>query len=515
MYRSLSNIDISGLLSIGAAEEAAPIPGALVNSLRAFGYALDTAIADLIDNSITAHAKQVDIRFDWNNGAPRISLVDDGDGMNENELVAALRLGVVNPAGERDANDLGRFGLGLKTASFSQARRLVVASKTKNFPLVSRCWDIDFIEESQKWQLLFGQGFLKPDEVDRMQSMEHGTMVLLENIDRMFSGGASNERKQVEFFARADQLASHLGEVFHRFLTGTNKLEIWINPEVTGAVPVVPWDPFLAHMEKTQIFQDEYLRVNGDTVHVKPYVLPHQSAFKTASEHKRAGGLKGWNAQQGFYVYRNDRLLVSGSWLNLGIRQEEHYKLARIALDISNRLDDVWEIDVRKSQAVPPVTIRADLKRIANRIRKQAKEVYGHRGKIINKPLKRKLTQLWEARKKDEKVSYRLNREYPLLQDIREQLNKKGKDALAKLLVLMEETIPVDKIYFNAVETPECHMLAFEGGRDQELIETARVLIGSYQDRHGYDYEEALDLLMALEPFDRHPYLRETLSETE
>jgi hypothetical protein len=509
----LSEIDNSSLLSTRAAEEAAPIPGALVNSLRAFGYALDTAVADLVDNSITAHAKRIDIRFDWNNGAPRISLIDDGEGMTEKDLVAALRLGAINPADERDANDLGRFGLGLKTASFSQARRLVVASKTKDSTLVARCWDLDFIEDSQKWQLLFGQDYLKPDELARLQTMQQGTMVLLENIDRMFSGGASDERKQAEFFARANQLSGHLGEVFHRFLTGTNKLEIWINPEVTGATPVVPWDPFLANMEKTQIFQDEYLRVSGDTVHVKPYVLPHQSAFKTTAEHKRAGGLKGWNAQQGFYVYRNNRLLVSGSWLNLGIRQEEHYKLARIALDISNRLDDVWEIDVRKSQAVPPVSIKADLKRIANRIRKQAKEVYGHRGKIINKPVNRKLTQLWEARKKDEKVSYRLNRDYPLLLDIREQLDKNGKDALAKLLVLMEETIPVNKIYFNAVETPECHMLAFEGERDQELVEIARVLISSYQNRHGYDYDEALDLLMALEPFDQHPYLRETLGE--
>jgi len=511
----LSKIDNTSLLLTSAAEEAAPIPGALVNSLRAFGYALDTAVADLVDNSITAHAKRIDIRFDWNQSAPRISLTDDGDGMTEKQLVAALRLGAINPRAERDINDLGRFGLGLKTASFSQARRLVVATKTKNSPLVARCWDLDYIEECQKWQLLYGQDYLKPDEYDRLQSMEHGTMVLLENIDRMFSGGASDERKQAEFFARADQLSGHLGEVFHRFLTGMNKLEIWINPEVTGATPVVPWDPFLANMEKTQIFHDEYLRVNGEEVHVKPYVLPHQSAFRTTTEHKRAGGLKGWNAQQGFYVYRNDRLLVSGSWLNLGIRQEEHFKLARIALDISNRLDDAWEIDVRKSQAVPPVSIKADLKRIASRVRKQAKEVYGHRGKIINTPVRRILTQLWEARKKDEKVSYRLNREYPLLLDIREQLDDKGKDALSKFLVLVEETIPVNKIYFNAVETPECHTLAFEGERDQELIETAKVLITSYQNRHGYDYNEALDLLMALEPFDQHPYLRETLAEIE
>lgn len=507
----MSKEDFSKNLSAEVAEEAAPIPGALVNSLRAFGYGLDTAVADLIDNSITAHASRIDIRFDWNNGDPRISLTDDGDGMIEESLISALRLGAISPAEERHVDDLGRFGLGLKTASFSQARRLVVATKTRETPLVTRCWDLDYIEASQEWRLLFGEGYLTGEELDRLESMEKGTMVLLENIDRMFSGGASEDRRRAEFFERADHLSFHLGEVFHRFLSGPKKLTIWINPEVMGASPVEPWDPFLASMEKTQILQDEYLQLNGDIVHVKSYVLPHQSAFKTTSDHKRASGMKGWNAQQGFYVYRNNRLLVSGSWLNLGIRQEEHYKLARIALYISNKLDDVWEIDVRKSQAVPPVSIKADLKRIATRVRKQAKEVYGHRGKIINRPVGRKLVQLWEARKKDEKISYRLNREYPLLMDVKEQLDKKGRDALARLLVLMEETIPVNKIYFNAVEMPECHALAFEGERDQELIETARVLIKSFQNRHGYDHAEALDLLMALEPFDQHLYLRETL----
>lgn len=511
----MSNTSTQMEFSAKVAEEAAPIPGSLVNSLRAFGYGLDTAVADLVDNSISAHANRIDIRFDWNNANPRILLTDNGDGMTEDELVVAMRLGAISPIEERETDDLGRFGLGLKTASFSQARRLVVATKKKDEPLVTRCWDLDFIEYKEKWQLLFGEGYLVPDEYTRLDEMEHGTMVLLENIDRMFSGDATDERKQTEFFARADQLAGHLGEVFHRFLSGPNKLEIWINPEVTGAMPIRPWDPFLAKMDKTQNLQDEYLRVKGETVHVKPYVLPHQSAFPTGAKHRQAGGLKGWNAQQGFYVYRNNRLLVSGSWLNLGIRQEEHYKLARISLDISNRMDDIWDIDVRKSQAVPPVSIKADLKRIATRVRNQAKEVYSHRGKIINKPVGRSLTQLWEARKKYEKIRYKVNRDYPLLLDIREQLDKKGKDVLNKLLVLMEETIPVNMIYFNAVESPECHTTAFEGERDQELIETARVLIQSYQNRYGYHYEESLELLMALEPFDQHPYLRETLSENE
>ena len=343
--------------------------------------------------------------------------------------------------------------------------------------------------------------------------MQQGTMILLDNLDRIFSESASENRKKDEFFMLAEQLSGHLGTVFHRFLAGPKKITICINPDVPGATPVDPWDPFLANHEKTQVLPDEYLTVRGETVYVQPYVLPHQSAFPTTDEHRRAGVLKGWNAQQGFYVYRNNRLLVSGTWLNLGIRQEEHYKLARISLDISNKLDDVWSIDVRKSQALPPSTIRSDLKRIATRVRKQAKEVYGHRGKIINAPVARKLVPMWEARKKNERVSYHLNRKYPLLEDLKGRLDKAGKDSLAKFLTLVEETIPVNKISFNAIEAPESHLTAFEGERDVELVQTARVLLQHYKKIHGYSHDDAVDLLMVVEPFDQHPYLRETLDE--
>jgi hypothetical protein len=495
------------------AEEAPPVPGSLINSLRAFGYELNTAVADLIDNSITAGANRIDIRFEWSNDQPRISITDDGCGMSKSVLLNAMRLGAINPNEVRAKNDLGRFGLGLKTASFSQAKRLTVATKTKDSDLLVRSWDLDHVEKSNTWQLLYGDSLLSEDEVDRVEHMPHGTIILLDKLDRIFSESAHEKRKKDEFFMLAEHLSDYLGTVFHRFLSGSNKLEIWINPDIPGAKPVAPWDPFHANHDKTQILSDEYLQVRGETVYVQPYILPHQSAFESADAHRQAGGLKGWNAQQGFYVYRNNRLLVSGSWLNTGTRQEEHYKLARISLDISNQLDDIFAIDVRKSQALPPSTIRADLKRIATRVRKQAKEVYGHRGKIVNAPAARKFVPLWEARKKNERIQYRVNKKYPLLEEVKKSLDPAGKVLLSKFLTLVEETIPINKIYFNAVEEPESHYAAFEGERDKELVEIAKVLLEQYKSSHGYSHEEALNLLMIVEPFDQHPYLRETFRQ--
>ena len=413
---------------------------------------------------------------------------------------------------ERCEHDLGRFGLGLKTASFSQARCLVAATKTSDTGLATRCWDLDYIESSQQWRLLFGDRHLSETELHRLQGIEHGTMIKWERLDRLFSGGASDERQRDEFFTRADQLADYLATIFHRFLAPQGRLRVWINPEVAGAEPIKPWDPFLASLDKTQVLPEEYLAVDGGRVRVRPYILPHQSAFASSEEHRRAGGLKGWNAQQGFYVYRNNRLLVSGSWLNLGIRQEEHYKLARIALDISNELDHAWAIDVRKSQAVPPTSLRRDLRRISERVRRQAKEVYAHRGRIVSGPPRGNLVQVWQAKKKDEKISYHINRRYPLVDELRKQLSDSSKDILSKLLVLIEETVPVGKIYFNAIESPECHKEAFEGGRDTELIRIADTLLELFQTNYGYTREEALDVVMAVEPFNSHLYLREALT---
>ena len=495
------------------AEEAPPVPGSLVHSLRAFGYELNTAIADLIDNSITAGSKRIDIRIEWSKDQPRISITDDGRGMNRKVLVEALKLGAIGPNAQRADNDLGRFGLGLKTASFSQAKRLTVATKTRNSELLVRSWDLDHIERSGKWQLLMGDSFLTHEEMRRIESVKQGTMILLDKLDRIFSASAHEKRKKDEFFMLAEHLSTHLGSVFHRFLSGPNKLAIWINPDIPGAGPIVPWDPFLANHDKTQILPNEYLKVRGETVYIQPYILPHHSAFESTDAHRRAGGLKGWNAQQGFYVYRNNRLLVSGSWLNTGTRQEEHYKLTRISLDISNQLDDIFAIDVRKSQAQPPSAIRADLKRIATRVRKQAKEVYGHRGRIVNAPAARKFVPMWEARKKNDRVQYRLNKKYPLLKNLRNILDPDGKVLLAKFLTLVEETIPINKISFNAIEEPDSHYAAFEGERDKELAEIARVLLEQYKSAHGYSHQEALDLLMVVEPFHQHPYLRETFSQ--
>jgi len=124
----------------------------LLESMRAIGYSFEAALADLIDNSIAAGARNVNIRFSANN-APYIAVIDDGAGMSPQDLTDAMRHGSRNPGIRRDALDLGRFGLGLKTASLSQCRTLTVVS-LRDGVVSARRWDLDYIARRRDWWLL-------------------------------------------------------------------------------------------------------------------------------------------------------------------------------------------------------------------------------------------------------------------------------------------------------------------------------------------------------------------------
>ncbi|MEI7837383.1 MAG: hypothetical protein WCK05_13365 [Planctomycetota bacterium] len=154
----------------------------------------------------------------------------------------------------------------------------------------------------------------------------------------------------------------------------------------------------------------EHLVFQGHSIEVQPFVLPHLSKLD-ADTHRGTAGIRGWNAQQGFYIYRNSRLLVPGDWLGIkGWRQEEHYKLARIRLDLPDALDKEWEIDVTKSRARPPEALRRELARIGERTRSVAKRVYSHRGAKLLPAAGQQRVFLWEQTAKHNQVFYRINR---------------------------------------------------------------------------------------------------------
>ncbi len=452
-------------------EVVTPRADSLMESLRATGYSLPDAVSDLIDNSITAGARNVWLDFRWSGRNSRFSILDDGSGMSEPELVDAMRIGSRSPSEIRDPTDLGRYGLGLKTASISQARSLTVASRTKNGGGIGiRRWDLDHLISTGDWQLLTSAAEGASEDLQRLSRLKHGTLVVWTKMDKLvgdFGADDADARRQFQSALRGveDQLAM----VFHRFMIQANNLSIFLNGE-----SIKPWDPFLADEPATQRLQTETHGSPAAGMVVTPYVLPHHSHLNPVT-HRAAAGPKGWNAQQGFYIYRNRRLLLSGDWLGLGFTKEEHYKLARIQVDLPNSADHEWQVDVRKSTARPPLRQREHLRRIAEVTRRRAVDVYRRRGKTIARGVRKSPVFVWQKRVKGKKFSYAVNREHPLVRDAL-ALSSLESSKLRQILRLVEEYVPVQQIWVDMAEGDESLGQPFESAADLEIMELVRAL---------------------------------------
>ncbi len=286
---------------------APPSAGAMMEALRGLGYSTATALADIVDNSVSAGAREVRIDFVWGGVDSRISVLDDGRGMDDRELESAMRLGAKSPLDERDAADLGRFGVGLKTASFSQCRRLTVDSTHDGGSLCCLRWDLDAIaaRPDDGWLLFEGpapgsEAFLAP-----LCGKPTGTLVLWERLDRIVTAGYTAD----DFNDLIDNVERRLAMVFHRLLQKGPHQRLLL---LLNGRPVTPWDPFmLGHPSKPWDSPVARKTTATGIVEAECHVLPHRDR-PTHAEHEAAGGPDGWIAQQGFYVYRNERLLLAG-----------------------------------------------------------------------------------------------------------------------------------------------------------------------------------------------------------
>jgi len=341
-----------------------PKASAMLEALRGLGYSTADALADIVDNSISAGATEVRIHFSWEGGERAfISILDNGCGMNDPELEAAMRLGEKSPLDERSDSDLGRFGIGLKTASFSQCRSLTVTSRKPGCAVSCLRWDLDEIAARKDgvWALIEGPA---PDSGSRLSVLDgvsSGTLVLWEKLDHIVTSGYVAD----DFLKMIDVVETRLAMIFHRLLEGLlPKLRLLIND-----IPVEPWDPFLTgHPAKSWNSPIARQWTSAGKVEVECHVLPHKDML-SPTDHEAAAGPDGWNSQQGFYVYRNGRLLLAGGWLGLGYgrawNREEAQKLARIRLDIPNSADADWKIDIRKATARVPVYLKPWLTKLA------------------------------------------------------------------------------------------------------------------------------------------------------
>lgn len=367
---------LSGLQMIPSARR-------LMESLRDIGYDLPAAVADLVDNSLDANACSVAIDLSHDRDGGWVRIADDGVGMAEGELDEAMRYG---SSRSYDDRHLGHFGLGLKTASLSQCRRLTVATKSTPAGRIRiRRWDLDHVACTDSWDLeRLGLRDVPATLVEPLAGGT-GTVVLWEGLDRILGArrpGGDAAARRLE--GAAGEIAEHLAMVFHRFLSDEAPgapLALCVGGERLEA-----WDPYARTEVLTQVLPIQRLPLEyGGTAHeviVQPYLLPSQPHFSTAAAHELASGPKRWNRQQGLYIYRRDRLIQSGGWNRLRTL-DEHAKLARISVEIPPEADSAFRTNVAKMSVALPDALRPPLRALAAGVVSRAQDVYRRRMRVV------------------------------------------------------------------------------------------------------------------------------------
>lgn len=470
-----------------------PDPESFLESARSFGYSVETAIADLIDNSITARATEIRITFGIDRYSSFVRIEDNGVGMNEKELLNAMKIGSFNPNKNRSDNDLGRFGLGLKTASFSQCRRLTVKTRKKTGKEYIRCWDLDIVAKEEDWTLLRRCADKNSERnLAGFSFINTGTIILWEKLDRLVESGESDKE---HFYRKFDNVRKHLGITFHRFIEDDD-LSISVHDDILIAI-----NPFNVSSKIPSLeLPEEQLAINGHAIRIQPYILPHESKLSD-KERGQLEIIKGWTEQQGIYLYRNKRLISDGTWLDLNFRKKESQRLCRIRIDIPNTLDKEWQIDVKKASAKIPDVIRKRVKNICFTSIERAIKVYTHRGAYIQrKGQKKDIIYLWKAKQKHGKRYYEINNAHPIYQLITEYLEDKAY-IFYDYVKLIGESLPVSFIV-NDFSDPKSTLKDFFEGSRAELQEiyknTVNALINA-----GLSREEAIEKVNKIECFQQ------------
>ncbi len=461
----------------------------LMQSLRAVGYTTPAAVADLVDNSIAAAARKVAIRFA---AAPEpvVAVVDDGEGMDQTTLIAAMRFGSRDPRVESRGIDLGRFGLGLKTASLSQCRRLTVASRRNGYLAVAT-WDLDECERRGAWWLSLPEASTVPaDVLELLSAQGHGTAVVWQNLDRLAAAGGAAPRHALDI--SMDDVADHLAMVFHRFLAGevAGTFDITVNDR-----PLPRLDPFLEGHARGQALHEESFTVEGHAVTVSPFVLPFPSRLKPG-ELDRAGGRESLKTGHGFYVYRGGRLVVPGGWFRI-VPSDELIRLARVRVDVPVELDHLWKVDIRKTIAEPPAALRPELKRIVGAVTIRSRRVYTYKGTQEDADR----IPLWARQDaRDGAAAWKVNRQHPVVAS----MTRPGQPnpAIEQLLRLLEELLPVHDIHLHiSNDLPVAESPGMDAG---DLDALARRMLDAFRDQPD-SMKLLLDRLPLTDPFSRDP----------
>lgn len=461
-----------------------PYAPILVESTRSIGYSFEAAVADIIDNSISASATEVRICFS-SRDPQWLCIEDNGWGMTPVELENAMRYGSQSSTDIRRKDDLGRFGLGLKMASLSQCRKVTVMTK-KDGVTCAACWDLDYIIQQKNWSLQF----YSEEELEDMPGYlylklkDSGTVVAWERFDRLKQSAAQITKA---FDEKIELTRKHISLVFHRFLNDENpksRIMMYFNGEVVKGI-----DPFLTKHPATQPLSEQVLRIASEEIRVKPYVLPYISKM-SKQDIAAIGGKEELRQQQGFYIYRNKRLIIWGTWFRL-IKHNELGKLARVRVDIPNSLDSIWEIDIKKSRASLPHFIKKNLVDIVENTVGRSERVYKYRGRNVQTD---NLVHVWNPIDDRGRFQYQINRELPVIKMLEANLTEGGEAILDAFIKILEDAFPYSDVYYRMAKS--------EANVTEGALDTSDVYSMAEQMVHQVE-EMRLDVNAFLKTMDR------------
>ena len=477
-----------------------PKAATLMGSLRSMGYTFESAIADVIDNSISAHASKVQIVFPTNPLARlAVGIIDNGQGMTRKELLEAMRYGSIASENQRADDDLGRFGIGMKSASLSQCRCLTVISFSE-LEYYGFRWDYSYILEKQDWII---QEIKFVPYAKTFLQQKSGTLVVWDDFDVLskLSGGQVYET----LLELRNNLEQYLALIFHRYLSSTDstKLEILINNLI-----ISPLDPFLEHHPKTTSKKERTIAIpdsNGieKLIRIKPYILPYATDLKEKDK-KLIGGIENLRAKQGFYIYRNKRLIIWGTWFGMN-KRAELTKNARIRVDIPNSLDDIWTIDIKKQNATIPKKILNQMKKTVMDALEISVNQQTYRGRTHN--VNDNIDYIWERKEgRNNTFFYQINRESKLYQYITEKMSDEDIIYLDMFITEIEKNIPIQQMYID--KSNEAITVEEADSRLEDVYQLAEAMTNTLKSLQKNSIESIIENLMKSEPFCHYPKLK-------
>lgn len=414
-------------------EEANPNPEYLIKSIAEQGYSLETALADLMDNSITANATKIEVLTKIDVEPFTLFIGDNGDGMNSDQLRANMQFPSKSPDFERDLNDLGRFGLGLKTASFSQTRCFTVLSREKgSSKYKGYTWDVKYLKEKGKWliinnsdeeieNILKEYSTLSANHLNKFEDFTPNTIVIWQGLYK-FENYINISNKQNALKSEiTNNTAEYLSIVLHRFMEQENNpLKIRINNRL-----VKPFNPFPSENSQLRTLEPLQRNFGNDVIKIQGFVLPNSSIKET----KEITNIwtpenKSLMDMEGIYIYRADRLILFGGWNGI-IRKMPRLQLARLKVDIGNKMDHLFHLNVAKSQVTIPYDLKQAFYRVIVTLREEAQKEYYNYGikSFVNKN-KTEEIQLYNRIATNKGSILTINNDFPLLKSLRKFLTK-------------------------------------------------------------------------------------------